>query len=251
MKHWWLIMVLFTLLFAGCTELETPMDDLPTPVNELPTDTVELLPETTDPGQTPTSAASAESSDLDKVGAELLTKVEDDLALDRGSLITLSVEEKTWPDASLGCPKPGMVYAQVLTEGWLVVYAGPDGEEIPVHADRGLKHYTICSERDQPEAKQELGDLHILSVINAATQLLADELDIPAEKVAVSEITPKSWRNSCLGCAEPEENCLTVITPGFQVELMADGQNYTVHTDSDGSARRLCEKTDSSAPGGE
>lgn len=28
------------------------------------------------------------------------------------------VEEVTWPDTSLGCPEPGMVYAQVLTPGY-------------------------------------------------------------------------------------------------------------------------------------
>lgn len=28
------------------------------------------------------------------------------------------VEEMTWPDASLGCPEPGMVYAQVLSPGY-------------------------------------------------------------------------------------------------------------------------------------
>jgi hypothetical protein len=29
-----------------------------------------------------------------------------------------SIEEVTWPDSSLGCPEPGMVYAQVLTPGY-------------------------------------------------------------------------------------------------------------------------------------
>ncbi len=29
----------------------------------------------------------------------------------------VSVEPVTWPDASLGCPQPGMMYAQVLTPG--------------------------------------------------------------------------------------------------------------------------------------
>ena len=28
------------------------------------------------------------------------------------------VESVTWPDASLGCPEPGMMYAQVLTPGY-------------------------------------------------------------------------------------------------------------------------------------
>lgn len=28
------------------------------------------------------------------------------------------IDEVTWPDASLGCPEPGMMYAQVLTPGY-------------------------------------------------------------------------------------------------------------------------------------
>ncbi|MEV6282958.1 hypothetical protein [Kribbella sp. NPDC051770] len=36
--------------------------------------------------------------------------------------ITLvSAEEVTWPDSSLGCPEPGMMYAQVLTSGSRIV----------------------------------------------------------------------------------------------------------------------------------
>jgi hypothetical protein len=31
-----------------------------------------------------------------------------------------SVEEVTWPDSSLGCPEPGMNYAQVLTPGYRI-----------------------------------------------------------------------------------------------------------------------------------
>jgi hypothetical protein len=28
------------------------------------------------------------------------------------------IEEVTWPDSSLGCPEPGMMYSQVLTPGY-------------------------------------------------------------------------------------------------------------------------------------
>ena len=28
------------------------------------------------------------------------------------------VEKVTWPDSSLGCPEPGMMYAQMLTRGY-------------------------------------------------------------------------------------------------------------------------------------
>ena len=45
------------------------------------------------------------------------------------------VETVDWPDASLGCPEPGKLYAQVITPGYRVVltYAGKRYE---FHADR-------------------------------------------------------------------------------------------------------------------
>jgi hypothetical protein len=33
----------------------------------------------------------------------------------------VSVEAKEWPDASLGCPKPGVMYIQVVTRGYLII----------------------------------------------------------------------------------------------------------------------------------
>ena len=41
-----------------------------------------------------------------------------------------------WPDASLGCPQPGMQYAQVLTPGYLVLLAAR-GKQYEYHAGRG------------------------------------------------------------------------------------------------------------------
>jgi len=32
----------------------------------------------------------------------------------------LEVTDVVWPDASLGCPKPGKVYSQVTREGYVV-----------------------------------------------------------------------------------------------------------------------------------
>lgn len=33
----------------------------------------------------------------------------------------IRVEAVDWPDASLGCPEPGLVYAQVITPGWRIL----------------------------------------------------------------------------------------------------------------------------------
>ena len=45
-----------------------------------------------------------------------------------------SVEQREWRDSSLGCPQPGMLYAQVITPGYLVVVSGA-GKRLEYHTD--------------------------------------------------------------------------------------------------------------------
>ena len=44
------------------------------------------------------------------------------------------VTEEEWPDSSLGCPKPGQAYLQVITPGYRVVL-GANGKEYEYHTD--------------------------------------------------------------------------------------------------------------------
>jgi hypothetical protein len=47
--------------------------------------------------------------------------------VERNGLEVIRAEAVTWPDGSLGCPQPGMMYIQVLVEGyWIVVRAGDE-----------------------------------------------------------------------------------------------------------------------------
>jgi len=43
------------------------------------------------------------------------------LGVDPSAITVVWVETKEWPDTSLGCPEPGMMYTQVITPGYLVV----------------------------------------------------------------------------------------------------------------------------------
>ena len=40
------------------------------------------------------------------------------LSIDRNTVEVISAQSVVWPDRSLGCPQPGMVYPQVLAEGY-------------------------------------------------------------------------------------------------------------------------------------
>ena len=46
-----------------------------------------------------------------------------------------SVQAVDWPDTSLGCPQPGMFYAQVITLGYKIVLSTGD-RQVEYHADK-------------------------------------------------------------------------------------------------------------------
>jgi hypothetical protein len=50
------------------------------------------------------------------------------------------VEQVDWPDSSLGCPQPDMMYAQVITPGYRVVLALGDQEYV-YHTSTGRAVY--------------------------------------------------------------------------------------------------------------
>lgn len=43
------------------------------------------------------------------------------LATDPSEIMLMEATAVTWPNSSLGCPQDGMVYAEVLTPGYLIV----------------------------------------------------------------------------------------------------------------------------------
>ncbi len=55
------------------------------------------------------------------------------------------VEPRQWGDSSLGCPKPGQMYSQIVTPGFLIIISGA-GKQLEYHADtRG--RVVLCQER--------------------------------------------------------------------------------------------------------
>jgi hypothetical protein len=68
---------------------------------------------------------------IERARARLLEEIDGLSAED----ITLgSAEAVDWPDGSLGCPQPGMMYGQVITRGYLIILEA-DGETYPFHTD--------------------------------------------------------------------------------------------------------------------
>lgn len=56
------------------------------------------------------------------------------LGVKMGEIRLLKIEEVDWPDTSLGCPQPGMFYAQVITPGYKITLEGR-GKSYVYHSD--------------------------------------------------------------------------------------------------------------------
>jgi hypothetical protein len=74
---------------------------------------------TTVAGVTPTSSPDdpAVHPGLASRVALAVTDLAERLAVPESEIEVVSAQPVTWPDSSLGCPEPGMQYAQVMTDG--------------------------------------------------------------------------------------------------------------------------------------
>ena len=58
---------------------------------------------------------------------------------------------------------------------------------------------------------------------------------MPVGQVEVVQVEHMEWPDSCLGLAKPDEMCLQVITPGYQVILRVGQEEAVYRTNADGS----------------
>jgi hypothetical protein len=66
--------------------------------------------------------------------APLVAAIAEDLGVPAETVQVITLEPRDWPDSSLGCPQPDMLYAQVITPGYLVLVE-VSGEQIAYHTD--------------------------------------------------------------------------------------------------------------------
>ncbi|MDQ4084408.1 MAG: hypothetical protein M3165_01185 [Actinomycetota bacterium] len=85
------------------------------------------------------------------VAADAVRDLARRLGVDRSEVTVVSVEEVTWRDGSLGCPRPGMMYPQVLTDGVRVVLQA-QGRRYEYHAG-GRRPAFLCENPEPPAGR--------------------------------------------------------------------------------------------------
>lgn len=237
--HWRLIVAALAVSLALAACGPEPMLSpavAPSPASELepaatPTASSRKPPATEGPAMSPNlqQAADASIADLSQrlgVPAETITVVE--------------AQEVTWPDASLGCPQPDMMYAQVLTPGYQVVleaggqrydYHGssPDNMFLCASGSAEAAPSTAVEEESRGPAAGRSQ-----AAVDATVADLAARLAVSADSIQVMSVEDTVWPTSGLGCEKPGQMYLQVITPGYEIVLQAGGALYTYHTNQAG-----------------
>jgi hypothetical protein len=85
------------------------------------------------------------------VAADAMRDLSRRLGVDPAEVTVVSAEEVTWRDASLGCPRPGMMYPQVLTDGSRVVLEAR-GKRYEYHAG-GRRSAFLCENPEPPAGR--------------------------------------------------------------------------------------------------
>jgi hypothetical protein len=150
--------VLVAALAAGCgaapTSVATPSQA--SPIQPSPTETrapQPALPTPTSPASPvrPSASAPAIRSPAQEVtpppqARSVVRLAEEDLAQRLGlrsdQIQLISVQAVEWSDTSLGCPQPGMMYAQVITPGYRVTLEA-GGQTYDYHTNQS-DHVVLC-----------------------------------------------------------------------------------------------------------
>lgn len=160
----------------------------------------------------------------------------------------VQAEAVEWPDASLGCPAPGMMYAQVVTPGYQVVLQS-GGQTFAYHGDRSgnMKLCGTGTMATTPQAPNQGGSGGAPSTSNLNAEIAAAKADLlkrvpslKAEDIRVVSAESVTWNDGSLGCPKPGMMYTMALVPGYRIVLEAGGKTYDYHG-ANGRPPVLCE----------
>jgi len=261
-----LIMILLTIILfiSGCADSslnqpqQTPTEGEPhpehsknevSPMPETP-DRNERRPEPTLPGGLERIPTQESEPVVGEVPGELLSEIIADLAKDTGAereaIKVVRAEAVVWNDGSLGCPKPGEFYIQMLVSGYWVVLE-VDGIEYDYRAnDAG--YFSLCEGKGVPPMPPRDTGVDIENpLLVQAKQDLAERLDISPNQIALLSYEEVVWPDASLGCPQPGMAYAQVPQEGVLIRLGIGRDMYFYHS---GGAQNpfLCEQTSQIVP---
>lgn len=146
---------------------------------------------------------------------------------------------KVMPIQTGGClnlPRPGEACNRMLMLAWQVMVEGGQ-QRLVYHVDERGSQVRLN------EAASDLTEANPLPspVEKAVLQAASRWLRLPVSQLQITQATPQTWGDSCLDLPRPLEQCLAVVTKGWQVTVEGEQQRLVYHTDENGARFRLNE----------
>ncbi len=179
-------------------------------------------------GGAPLAQASAAKEAAARLAVDTLSKK---LSVEPDSIEVVHVAAMEWPNSSLGCPRPGVNYLQVITHGWLALLQTAQ-QVYRVHI--GNKQAIVCENALRgplPHGPNTLAGEHIRDLMQAAKKDLAQRLGVALTEISISRIESVTWPNTALGCPVPDLDYGESKVRGFRITLDHNGQSFSYHTD--------------------
>ncbi|HEU4324720.1 MAG TPA: hypothetical protein VFS21_16365 [Roseiflexaceae bacterium] len=220
------------------------------------------------PTQEPTAPAAPTDTAGTQPDTQLVQAARDDLAAHLGvppeQLTLESAGAQEWPNSALGCPAADTAYMEVITPGFKMVFTNGTSD-YAVHTAQSKEAMVLCT-NDQPvnlsgtadsggvsgqpidggdnttvrpnEPSGALPGSQPVGVNNSnraqvalARKELTSKAAVQDSEITVVSVEEVEWRDSSLGCPEPDVMYMQVITPGYRITLEAQGKRYTYHSD--------------------
>jgi hypothetical protein len=176
-----------------------------------------------EPGPADTSADGQRS-----VANLAIDTLAEDLKISKDAITVESVTEVDWRNSSLGCPKPGMAYLDVITSGHKVTLSA-NGQVYNVH-EADNKAF-VCKLPSLAGGMAPKPELAYGRQMLTAQKDLARRLGVPVQEIRPGGAMRMTWENAALGCPQPGMQYAEVETDGWRLTLKHGQREYTYHAD--------------------
>jgi hypothetical protein len=201
-----------------------PAADTPRPPASAPSTSGKQEPTRPAP---PVEQPSVPAAQVEKVVANVQADLARRLAIPAQTITVQSVEAVEWPDTSLGCPQPGMMYAQVITPGCRVVLLAA-GNRYTYHSD-SQGRIVYC----EPTDAQLFVSGEPKEAVELAKEDLAQRLVISSEVITFVATIGQEFSADAFYCRATKDRIggdePPSVIAGLTILLEAAGRRYEYH----------------------
>ena len=165
----------------------------------------------------------AESTEPDSATERARRMLATGLKVDAGAVELQSYEQVDWADSSLGCPKAGMSYLQVITPGYRI-YFDVAGRPYAVH---GAGERQLICEAVKPETPTAIAELGLAEAFENTRGHLAERLGVATTELSLEFVNAIDVARARALCWPDQPGAVITNKPMFHIGFEWNRRAYS------------------------